>query len=405
MNVKHHIATKNLENGRSMVEMLGTLAIIGVLSIGGIAGYSYGMDKYRANQTINDVILRAVDVMTQLSQGKEPNLEPEWGTKGTVYDMEAIQDTTNNTWGIVVDGVPSRVCQMVGDALKNQATVYVGNAERNDTTDNDPCESSDENTMEFYFDTGAVESDDCKTDADCGTNKYCDMGLCFNGVRPEATGRVFDKACTSDAECNTGWTGTCSSCDTSLGYCVEKYDMNNAACTLSDGTTGKCGAGECLPTGCTYDTNKCDDKEYCASPNNSCTEAFQSGESGTCVSFNARFSPLTMDDGTTYYVSNTPLSWWDADAACKSVKKELLSVDDLVTESDGSAWKGDTGTHTKTALANELYSKGWNSNGYPYIWTENLTDNSCDAYYVSLDGGNVYYYRRYSSYYYYAVCR
>ena len=28
-----------LESGRSMVEMLGVLAIIGVLSIGGIAGY------------------------------------------------------------------------------------------------------------------------------------------------------------------------------------------------------------------------------------------------------------------------------------------------------------------------------------------------------------------------------
>ena len=29
---------KKLESGRSMVEMLGVLAIIGVLSIGGIAG-------------------------------------------------------------------------------------------------------------------------------------------------------------------------------------------------------------------------------------------------------------------------------------------------------------------------------------------------------------------------------
>ena len=406
MNVKHNIATKNLENGRSMVEMLGTLAIIGVLSVGGIAGYSYGMDKYRANQTINDVMLMGVDMITQLSQNRgTPTLSADWGTKTTAgYDFTVVQNPEDETqYGIQISGVPARVCKMVGDALKPMASVYVNDDEH--ITEEDPCdESSDENTMEFYFDTGAVESDDCKTDADCGTNKYCDMGLCFNGVRPEATGRVFDKACTSDAECNTGWTGTCSSCDTSLGYCVEKYDMNNAACTLSDGTTGKCGAGECLPTGCTYDTNKCDDKEYCASPNNSCTEAFQSGESGTCVSFNARFSPLTMDDGTTYYVSNTPLSWWDADAACKSVKKELLSVDDLVTESDGSAWKGDTGTHTKTALANELYSKGWNSNGYPYIWTENLTDNSCYAYYVGLNYGFVTNYNR-SGNYYYAVCR
>ena len=41
---------KKSESGRSMVEMLGVLAIIGVLSVGGIAGYSLGMRKHRANQ-------------------------------------------------------------------------------------------------------------------------------------------------------------------------------------------------------------------------------------------------------------------------------------------------------------------------------------------------------------------
>ncbi|MBQ8671083.1 MAG: prepilin-type N-terminal cleavage/methylation domain-containing protein [Alphaproteobacteria bacterium] len=36
---------KNNESGRSMIEMLGVLAIIGVLSVGGIAGYSKAMQK------------------------------------------------------------------------------------------------------------------------------------------------------------------------------------------------------------------------------------------------------------------------------------------------------------------------------------------------------------------------
>ena len=38
------------ENGRSMVEMLGVLAIIGVLSVGAIAGYSKAMMKYKLNK-------------------------------------------------------------------------------------------------------------------------------------------------------------------------------------------------------------------------------------------------------------------------------------------------------------------------------------------------------------------
>ena len=38
------------EQGRSMVEMLGVLAIIGVLSVGAIAGYSKAMMKYKLNK-------------------------------------------------------------------------------------------------------------------------------------------------------------------------------------------------------------------------------------------------------------------------------------------------------------------------------------------------------------------
>ena len=38
---------KNLENGRSMIEMLGVLAIIAVLTVGGIAGYSKALEQYK----------------------------------------------------------------------------------------------------------------------------------------------------------------------------------------------------------------------------------------------------------------------------------------------------------------------------------------------------------------------
>ena len=45
---------KNLmQLGRSMVEMLGVLAIIGVLSIVGIQGYKKAMSKFHANELMN----------------------------------------------------------------------------------------------------------------------------------------------------------------------------------------------------------------------------------------------------------------------------------------------------------------------------------------------------------------
>lgn len=44
------------QTGRSMIEMLGVLAIIAVLSVVGMAGYSKAMERYRINETINQVV-------------------------------------------------------------------------------------------------------------------------------------------------------------------------------------------------------------------------------------------------------------------------------------------------------------------------------------------------------------
>ena len=46
---------KVCEKGRSMIEMLGVLAIVGVLSVGGIAGYSKAMAKYKMNTLLSQV--------------------------------------------------------------------------------------------------------------------------------------------------------------------------------------------------------------------------------------------------------------------------------------------------------------------------------------------------------------
>lgn len=50
--IKKHLKNKDM-TGRSMVEMLGVLAIIGVLSIGGISGYTVAMRRYKANEIID----------------------------------------------------------------------------------------------------------------------------------------------------------------------------------------------------------------------------------------------------------------------------------------------------------------------------------------------------------------
>lgn len=53
------------DKGRSMVEMLGVLAIIGVLSIGGLLGYRYAMEKYSINEAVDAINKFAVAVMAK----------------------------------------------------------------------------------------------------------------------------------------------------------------------------------------------------------------------------------------------------------------------------------------------------------------------------------------------------
>ncbi len=57
--------------GRSMIEMLGVLAIIGVLSVGGIAGYSKAMMKFKINKTMQHITEIAANVQTLYMQQKD----------------------------------------------------------------------------------------------------------------------------------------------------------------------------------------------------------------------------------------------------------------------------------------------------------------------------------------------
>ncbi len=140
-----------IEAGRSMVEMLGTLAIIGVLSISGIMLYSYAMDKYRANQTMRDVTLRGIDVLAQFDRTGDANLN-EWQNEKTIYPITLEEDTI----GIQVDEVPERVCDMMAEGMKNTATAIKINSAY---IDEDSGDCGEDNSLVFYFDDNPIEDE------------------------------------------------------------------------------------------------------------------------------------------------------------------------------------------------------------------------------------------------------
>ena len=88
---------KNAETGRSMVEILGVLAVIGVLSIGGIYGYAYAMKKYTANLLVQEAHLAWAN-----NQGNPEATETNWipvnFTPKCGYNMLTGKDEDGDTF-------------------------------------------------------------------------------------------------------------------------------------------------------------------------------------------------------------------------------------------------------------------------------------------------------------------
>ena len=132
------------QSGRSMIEMLGVLAIIGVLSVGGIAGYSKAMNKFKTNKVADNVAMIVTNIRTLYAQQQNYNglnnkTAVEMGvvpdelitatpTKdddglqnaflgsvvigaGTVTGMDAGSDSgTNRGFFVIMNGLPKEAC-------------------------------------------------------------------------------------------------------------------------------------------------------------------------------------------------------------------------------------------------------------------------------------------------------
>ncbi len=118
--------------GRSMIEMLGVLAIIGVLSVGGIAGYSKAMNKFKTNKVADNVSMLVANIKTLYAQQKTYGgltnesavamgvVPDELGTtakltnafNGDVYisTADSTKDDDNKAFNIVFDGLSREAC-------------------------------------------------------------------------------------------------------------------------------------------------------------------------------------------------------------------------------------------------------------------------------------------------------
>ena len=170
--------TKMNEIGRSMIEILGVLAVIGVLSVGAVAGYRYAMDKYRANDIVYEVNMRATDVWHRFQDKPLPALGDEtafseWNnTTQTGYPI-TISPFPDVAFKIGVQNVSSRVCKNVMTMNLHQIIEGFQFAQINGAKylgDASLC-GNDETINEIVF-TSFLDSQDpntqhCVEDSDC----------------------------------------------------------------------------------------------------------------------------------------------------------------------------------------------------------------------------------------------
>ena len=229
------------EQGRSMVEMLGVLAVMGVLSVGGVAMYTTAMNKHRANELLNAVSLRATALASQRMTGKALSLA---GFTDNTQGTSVIDVNSSNAGAIeiTITNVPLAVCKNMYNTrganvieMKSGTTVLNGAG---------GCEEGATVSIKFNNDLSTRTGNS-------GGNNTCDPNnfdthngcqTCINGVVSYA---VKGTDCGNNSACSG--TGTCNQCpnkaaprttcdsirETNISGCcclTEFWDSSNNIC-------------------------------------------------------------------------------------------------------------------------------------------------------------------------------
>ena len=180
-----------------MVEMLGTLAVMGVLSVGSIWGYTLAMNKHRANEITEEAKMHSVALTAQaFTQG----LPEEAILENTTHEFSYKKESELG-YSLTVTGIEKGPCQM----LQSQGAQWAELILINDGKD---CQA--DNKISFFVNldlttevTNEDRVDTCETDADCGG----ECGWCSSQKVC-----VYDDLMCQDASVPYCIKGTCHKC-------------------------------------------------------------------------------------------------------------------------------------------------------------------------------------------------
>ena len=236
---------RNNETGRSMVEMLGVLAIMGILSIGGIAGYTYAMNRLKANDIIDGVNKRAVALSTYTLLGtgvSATTLDAEFANK--IGDFPVALAAADPGFTLTVSDITRPVCNHVlNNGVQMARTITLGTTKvwENGVKADYTC-AEDGNTIVFTFAPAAGEGGNTPT---CGYCQHVENGTCV-------ADKTCDNHCPGDKPMKNR-DGNCVSCSvesamTSAEECAKCPNrfMTPFGCLLCSEIRGyKADAAEC----------------------------------------------------------------------------------------------------------------------------------------------------------------
>ena len=214
--------------GRSMIEMLGVLAIIGVLSIAAVAGYRFALLKFRANEVTNELNMRAINVSAQmLNTGtvyeKNELIEDGFGDTLTVgFPVEtAISDRNTDYFEILVSDIPADLCRQILRDYENPIMILVNDVRYNaDTT------ICDDETGEALNDMGFIYKNDLGTHEACSEKGYFDE----EDFQCHCSGNTYLDIYTNDCLCPAGHVWSAGE-----GTCIESICPEGQFETLKNG--------------------------------------------------------------------------------------------------------------------------------------------------------------------------
>ena len=317
---------KKTQFGRSMIEMLAVLAMVGLLSIVAFWAYEMAMARHRASEVISQTNALALGVEEQLEMDVEDvdvtSYIPEGSAFLTIAGYEAYFEESDATtaFEITLEDVDKKVCErLVNAGWSEPYAILINGSTEGACVENNEITAAYNNTLDNVNPCAQMT---------CPGSTVCSLGECVCPSGQDLCNVNTGVCCAENQVCSTGGDvpGTCvrnkNTCTVNAD-CAEVEECAGITCYCH--LNGYLTSGECRPldAGVSLPTARAD------------------------------FAPLLSWKAGKFLRSTSNMNYYAATNWCKAHGKRMVSLSDF--HIDLSMWNypiaSGTGDGTKKTTA------------------------------------------------------